>query len=178
MAGDIDRKRLWGRSGSRCSICNVELTELDGLDSIVGDEAHIRSPKPNGPRYEDGYPKELLDTYANLILLCKAHHKLVDDNWAVFPVDALEELKKNHEQRVRRSLAGGTSNWSKSPKCGDSKRGRTWPTSSWPHRPTSWATTILETRRRRTSSADFFRRRRIGETSPTMWGRRAAYKRR
>ncbi|MDQ1439369.1 MAG: hypothetical protein QOK43_2998 [Acidimicrobiaceae bacterium] len=104
-----------GRAGSRCAICNSELTHLDGLDSIVGDEAHIRSRKPSGPRHEPDYPVEMVDTYANLILLCKAHHKLVDDNWVVFPSEALEEIKRNHEHRVKESLTNEASDWVEDP---------------------------------------------------------------
>lgn len=103
MAGDVDRKRLWGRSGSRCAICNVELTRLDGHDVIVGDEAHIRSKQAGGPRHDPDYT-EPIDSYANMILLCKAHHKLIDDNTEVFPADQLDQIKNRHETRVARAL--------------------------------------------------------------------------
>ena len=103
MVGDVARKQLWGRSGSRCAICNVELTRLDGHDVIVGDEAHIRSKRVGGPRHEPMHT-EPLDSYANLILLCKAHHKLVDDNAEVFPAEDLVQLKHRHETRVARLL--------------------------------------------------------------------------
>lgn len=115
MAGDVDRKQLWGRSGSRCAVCEAELTQLDGLDAIVGDEAHIRSRKPGGPRHDAAYPTELLDTYANLILLCKPHHKLVDDNCDVFHAEWLDKIKNAHEARVRRSLSHDESAWVEEP---------------------------------------------------------------
>lgn len=103
MAGGVDRKKLWGRSGSRCAICNVELTRLDGHDVIVGDEAHIRSKQADGPRHDPTYTQPI-DSYSNLILLCKAHHKLVDDNVEVFPADHLNEIKSRHETRVAKAL--------------------------------------------------------------------------
>jgi hypothetical protein len=115
VAGDSDRKRLWGRAGSRCAICNVELTTLDGHDVIVGDEAHIRSKKPDGPRHDSAYPMELVDGYTNLILVCKAHHKLIDDNCEVFPADLLDKVKANHEARVGRALADKPSEWEELP---------------------------------------------------------------
>jgi len=111
MAGDIDRKKLWGRSASRCAKCRVELTLLDGMDAIVGDEAHIRSRQPGGPRHDPCFPKEDLDRYGNLILLCKAHHKLVDDNAEVFTTDVLLEMKASHERRVVAALAPPTHGW-------------------------------------------------------------------
>lgn len=88
---------------------------LDGLDAIVGDEAHIRSRKPTGPRHDPAYPQSRVDTYANLILLCKAHHKLVDDNWEVFGVEQLEKIKREHERRVQRSLATSDVGWIEEP---------------------------------------------------------------
>lgn len=101
---DPDRKRLWGRAGSRCAFCNAELTQVDGVDSIVGDEAHIRSGAANGPRYEASYPTEEVDSYDNRLLLCKAHHKLIDDNPEIFPTADLLTLKARHEERVSAAL--------------------------------------------------------------------------
>jgi hypothetical protein len=115
VAGDVDRKKLWGRSGSRCAMCNTELTQIDGLDAIVGDEAHIRSRAPSGPRNDPAYPSDQLDTYDNLILLCKAHHKLVDDNADEFPAVLLDHLKAGHEARVARSLSRDESKWVQEP---------------------------------------------------------------
>lgn len=106
MLSDIDRKMLWGRAGSRCAICNVELTQLDGHDVIVGDEAHIRSKVVSGPRHDPDYPAPEVDSYANRILLCKAHHKLIDDNADVFPAEQLDDLKRRHEDRVAKALGG------------------------------------------------------------------------
>ncbi|HVX20664.1 MAG TPA: hypothetical protein VHB02_04890 [Acidimicrobiales bacterium] len=82
----------------------MALTELDGVDSIVGDEAHIRSKTPKGPRHDPSYPIDKVDGYDNLILLCKAHHKLVDDNPEVFDTDMLEQAKERHELRVAKAL--------------------------------------------------------------------------
>lgn len=111
MASHVDRKRLWGRSGSRCAMCNVELTQVNGVDSIVGDEAHIRSRSDAGPRFDANYPTDQLDGYANLVLLCKIHHKLVDDNAAVFPADLLVAMKRRHELRVTEALNAKKDAW-------------------------------------------------------------------
>jgi len=45
-----------------------------------------------------------LDDYENLILLCKVHHKMVDDQPNTYTVDALKSLKKKHEKWVRETL--------------------------------------------------------------------------
>lgn len=112
---DLDRKRLWGRAGCRCAICNLELTEDSGVEAILGDEAHIRARQPGGPRYDTEYPADLVDSYKNRILLCKVHHKLVDDNEEVFPAEALEEIKRRHERRVKRLLGRSATGWTEPP---------------------------------------------------------------
>lgn len=112
---DKDRKKLWGRSGSRCAICNVVLTGLDGTDAIVGDEAHIRSARPEGPRFEADYSLANIDAYENVVLLCKAHHKLVDENPQVFPADFLTGIKMRHEARVARALDLEQTGWASPP---------------------------------------------------------------
>ena len=77
---DKTRKLLWGQSGNRCAYCRTLLTmDKTAFDdhSIVGDECHIVSRAKDGIRWEENL--EDLDSYENLILLCKNHHKLVDD---------------------------------------------------------------------------------------------------
>lgn len=111
MASDIDRKKLWGRAGSRCAMCNCELTRVNQVESIIGDEAHIRARRAGGPRHDPSYPVGKLDTYENLVLLCKIHHKLVDDNEEVFTTAALVETKHRHERRVNAALNPKVEGW-------------------------------------------------------------------
>ena len=73
-------------------------------ESIIGDECHIVSAAPGGPRSDSAFPHGSLDDYSNLLLLCKVHHKLVDDQDAEFPVSSLMELKKKHEEWVSDKL--------------------------------------------------------------------------
>jgi len=101
-------KMLWGRAAQRCSICKQELiedaTETDD-ESIVGDMCHIVGRHPNGPRGESPLPEASRDKYGNLILLCKVHHKIVDDQPNAYTVAELQELKADHESWVRESLS-------------------------------------------------------------------------
>ncbi len=105
---DKTRKVLWGRSGNRCATCKHELvvagTWLDD-DSVVGDECHIVSPEVNGPRHDSTYPREEIDAIDNLILLCRVHHKQVDDQVETFTTDILRQMKSNHEGWVREKLS-------------------------------------------------------------------------
>jgi len=73
-------------------------------ESVVGDECHIVSSRPEGPRYDATYPAEHLDAYQNLILLCRTHHKQVDDQTATFSADILRQMKSNHEVWVSERL--------------------------------------------------------------------------
>lgn len=102
------RKLLWGRSGNRCAICRnklvVEATPSDD-ESIVGDECHIISGQAGGPRYDATFPKPEIDSYPNLILLCKVHHKMIDDQTQTYTRDYIRQTKEKHEQWVHETLS-------------------------------------------------------------------------
>lgn len=99
-------KKLWGRAGNRCAFpgCDTELImDVEGRagSTIVGVECHIVGRKPKGPRGEADIEPDRRDSYANLVLLCGVHHKIVDDNEAQYTVEALRQMKAEHEARVR-----------------------------------------------------------------------------
>ncbi len=105
---DRTRKILWGRSGNLCAYCRRVLVENgDELsdESVVGDECHMIGEKPGAARGHIGVGRDDLDEYDNLVLLCKVHHKLVDDQPETYPVDRLREMKAAHELWVREKLA-------------------------------------------------------------------------
>ncbi|MFA5157514.1 MAG: HNH endonuclease [Candidatus Omnitrophota bacterium] len=108
---DKTRKILWGRSGNRCAMCRKELVfEATAADDecVVGDECHIISPQPNGPRHDSSLKPQLFDAYENILLLCKVHHKLIDDQASTYTVDLLRRLKQNHEAWVSQTLSDVT----------------------------------------------------------------------
>ena len=100
---DKTRRILWGRSGNRCAICRKRLvideTSADA-ESVVGDECHIHSGAPNGPRYDVALDPQNVDNLNNLLLLCRVHHKMVDDQFETYTADLLRSIKSNHEQWV------------------------------------------------------------------------------
>lgn len=104
---DKTRKVLWGRSGNLCAFCKahlvVDASDLDA-ESVVGDECHIISGAPSGPRHDPAFSPELTDGLSNLLLLCRVHHKLVDDQPETFTADTLRQLKANHEKWVKERL--------------------------------------------------------------------------
>lgn len=100
---DKTRKILWGRSGNRCAICRqrlvVDETSVDA-DSVVGDECHIYSGAVSGPRYNVAIEPQSLDDLDNLLLLCRVHHKMVDDQFETYTAELLQSIKENHERWV------------------------------------------------------------------------------
>ncbi len=104
---DRTRKILWVKAGGRCSICREQLvTESTDSDdhSVFGEEAHQIAKAPTGPR-----ARGLADpnSYDNLILLCRKHHKQVDDQVNHYTVERLKEIKWKHEEWVA-SLGAST----------------------------------------------------------------------
>ncbi|MEJ5055757.1 HNH endonuclease [Sphingobacterium sp. MYb382] len=101
---DKTRKLLWGKSGNRCAICKTELVtkKEDNAEFNIGEECHIISSKPTGPRHVEG----LLgyDQYENLLLLCRNHHKEIDELEDTYNEEVLRYLKTNHENWVRITL--------------------------------------------------------------------------
>lgn len=99
----LDRKLLWARSGGTYAICKSHLTaDAKGGDKdvVLGEEAHIVSEKPNGPRFRPMSLKEV-DTYANLLLLCPSDHKIVDEQLTYYTEERLHAVKRKHEQWVK-----------------------------------------------------------------------------
>jgi len=82
----------------------VEDETLTDDPSVVGDEAHIVAKDPNGPRGNSTLSSDERDKYSNLILLCKIHHKLVDDQFIEYSVETLEKMKKDHLEWVSKNL--------------------------------------------------------------------------
>jgi 5-methylcytosine-specific restriction endonuclease McrA len=97
------RKILWSFSGNACARCGTQLVTTpvaaDDRHAIVGRECHIVAQAPSGPRGMSG-PRQDLDDYENLILLCANCHAVVDWQPAQFPPEKLREL--NTPQRNER----------------------------------------------------------------------------
>lgn len=102
-------KMLWARSANRCALpsCRRVLveneTETDDA-SIVGDEAHIVARENDGPRGISDLTLEQRDKYDNLILMCKIHHKQIDDQEMKYTVEVLHRMKLEHIDWVNKNL--------------------------------------------------------------------------
>jgi hypothetical protein len=72
-------------------------TEEGDDPSVIGEEAHIVAQKADGPRGNPDFTGDL-DHYNNLILLCRKHHKIVDDQVTEWSIERLRQTKAEHEQ--------------------------------------------------------------------------------
>ena len=110
---DKTRKKLWAKSGNRCAICKKELFFNIKMeeDANIGEECHIISSKSNGPRHKAGILD--YDTYDNLILLCRNHHKIIDELTDTYTEEVLRYFKLNHENFINSSLNSAFENENK-----------------------------------------------------------------
>ena len=101
------------RALNQCAFptCRQSLTEDslhadtgETLTNPIGEQAHIRSYKTSGPRYDAEYPKEKLhEVSENLILLRPTHHQMVDaNNGAAYTVADLVAMRETHERKAKR----------------------------------------------------------------------------
>lgn len=104
---DRTRKILWGKSGNKCAMCRhtlvFENTKND-RESVVGEECHIISGASQGPRNDSDFSREMIDDVSNLILLCRVHHKQIDDQVETYTSELLKSIKYNHERWVEDKL--------------------------------------------------------------------------
>jgi hypothetical protein len=98
--------QLWGRAAGRCEFrdCNRPLWKSSITHEPVNlaELGHIYSFSENGPRGNQEIQQSRLNTIDNLILVCPACHKLIDDepDGGRYTAALLQEWKADHERRV------------------------------------------------------------------------------
>lgn len=103
------QKILWGRAAGRCSKpdCRMNLFEDETLTddpTLVGENCHIVAESDGGPRSDPSMSQDKRDSYANLILLCRNHHKVIDAHVGEHTVEKLQLMKAVHEKWVAEQL--------------------------------------------------------------------------
>jgi len=94
---------LWTVSNGHCyspgCMMPVVLEVRPGVYQKNAQVAHIYGVKPTTPRYRPDMPAEERDSFANLLLLCTAHHEEVDgkDGADRYPPQTLRKWKTQHE---------------------------------------------------------------------------------
>lgn len=97
---------LWGKAAGRCEYegCNEPLyyDPLTKAEFNIAYVAHIIADRPRGPRGDKEKSRRLRKDLNNLMLLCDKHHRLIDiEDVKGHPVERLQVMKKNHEERIK-----------------------------------------------------------------------------
>lgn len=99
------RVLLFTFAGGRCEFdgCNRYLLShhVTHADGNFAEMAHIVAFSPAGPRGKVGLSTQERNQLSNLMLLCAACHKLIDDRPAQYTVETLKAFKREHEARIR-----------------------------------------------------------------------------
>lgn len=101
------RMLVWGRAAGHCQYpgCSKRLDE----DLVAGDLrknnaylAHIIASDPGGERGHPTLSHELSNDPTNIMLMCDAHHREIDDptKRERYSVEVLRKMKQQHEDRV------------------------------------------------------------------------------
>jgi hypothetical protein len=99
--------KLWVAAGGRCQYhgCNHYLLEdeLTGFSLNLAERAHVvgATDASGSPRGRSDLPLAVRNEVANLLLLCRDHHKLIDELIDEHGVEGLAAMKHRHEERIR-----------------------------------------------------------------------------
>lgn len=96
-------KKLFALSGNICAFPGCQSPIVESAGTVTGEICHICAKSPNGPRFDEKQTDKQRHSFENLILLCRRHHKIIDAEFEVYSVDALQEIKKIHEDIAGRS---------------------------------------------------------------------------
>lgn len=103
-------KIIWGQCAARCCICKKDVIfESDGVvASLIGEIAHIVGERPGAARGNFSLPLGDRNESENLLLLCRDHHKIIDDDPQSYPVDRLHQIKEEHISWIAANLVKPT----------------------------------------------------------------------
>lgn len=99
-------KRLYALSGNQCAFpgcTNVLVNKDNASNSHI---CHIEAANESGPRFNPVLTVEQRNEYENLILLCPAHHTVVDSDPEKYTVGQLVEMKRSHERAMESHRLG------------------------------------------------------------------------
>ncbi|MFE7870062.1 hypothetical protein [Micromonospora humida] len=100
---------LWTVSNGQCYAPNcpmpVVLEVRPGVYQKNSQVAHIYGVKPKSARFQGEMSAEERDSFANLLLLCLAHHEEVDGDESRYTPEVLKSWKARHEGEAGAVLA-------------------------------------------------------------------------
>ena len=96
---------LMGLCGGKCEFrgCNDSVIEdmLTGTKGNFSNYAHIIASSSHGPRGDENLSEQLSNDESNVMVLCRLHHKEVDDNPEIYTIDVLKRMKNEHENYIK-----------------------------------------------------------------------------
>jgi len=99
-------KIIWVRFRGKCAICKEdlieEITETDY--SLVGEVAHIVGEKERAARGNDAMSLKERNSPKNLLLLCRKHHKIIDDHEELYSIEELHRIRKEYLESLQDTL--------------------------------------------------------------------------
>ncbi|GAB3444196.1 hypothetical protein [Actinophytocola sediminis] len=107
-----DRAALSLLSRGHCywqPVCTEPLfTKVNGRHKLALQIAHIRTDESSHERFMPGITKESVDSFDNLLFLCKPHHDTIDEPGAenIYPIDLLTKWKTTRESGQYDKLQG------------------------------------------------------------------------
>jgi len=107
---DWNKKNIGWKCGNLCAIpeCRKQLIiDRTGNDqeSIIGEIAHIKGENPTSARYDPNMTPAERNSHKNLMILCRDHHKMIDDQPNTYTIETLLEIKSQHEKYISESTA-------------------------------------------------------------------------
>jgi hypothetical protein len=90
-------KRLFALSGNICAFPRCQLPIIESGGTVTGEICHIHARNSGGPRFDASQSDAERNDFDNLILLCRAHHKVVDSQIDSYSADVLREIKEIHQ---------------------------------------------------------------------------------
>lgn len=87
--------------------CRLDLHEDETATddpTLIGENCHIAAESDDGPRADLTMESAQRNSYANLILLCRNHHKVVDAQEGEYTASKLRQMKATHESWVKEQL--------------------------------------------------------------------------
>jgi hypothetical protein len=104
---DSTIRKLFALSMNQCAFPDCKTEIIDPTTStILGEICHICAQSSGGPRYDPEQTSEERHSFENLVLLCRNHHKVIDDleNLHRFTIQFLIQLKADHEENAKRLM--------------------------------------------------------------------------
>lgn len=96
-------KQLFALSGNICAYPGCQLPIIESAGTVTGEICHIRARHPGGPRFDTTQSDQDRHAFANLVLMCRHHHKVIDSDPDLYTEDALREMKSIHENVAGRA---------------------------------------------------------------------------